>query len=273
MSRSQFFTSIDWNGSITNIECQWVGHKEVKKPLIIFLHEGLGSLSMWKSFPEKLCTHLGVRGLVYSRPGYGKSTVRALDDPLGVDFMHRQAYEVLPLLISALKIEVSKTPVWLLGHSDGGSIALLYAAKYPNNCAGLVVLAPHIMVEDITINSIKKVRTAYQETSLNEKLSLYHKNIDSTFWGWVDIWLHPDFLYWSIESELKKITCPILAVQGSLDQYGSLKQIKTIKNRLLDRVKLIELTDCGHSPHQEQSERLISIITELIDCHIYEEKV
>jgi pimeloyl-ACP methyl ester carboxylesterase len=211
---------------------------------------------MWKDFPQQLCEAVNCRGLVYSRPGYGKSTPRATDDTWQADFMHRQAFEVLPALLKALGIDTEKQKPWLFGHSDGGSIALLFAARYPSNTSGIIVLAPHILVEDVSINSIEKAKFAYQTTDLRSKLARFHDDVDSAFWGWNDIWLSPDFQHWNLTQAIKTITCPLLAVQGLDDEYGTLEQIHGIK-RVLPHAQLLELPNCGHSPHRDQPEDLI----------------
>jgi pimeloyl-ACP methyl ester carboxylesterase len=168
MSRPLEFARIDLDGRALSIEYQWVGDDDGSLPLIVFLHEGLGSLAMWKDFPERFCRAAGCRGLVYSRPGYGQSTPRAADEHWDVDFMHRQADGLLPALLEALQIDADDPP-WLFGHSDGGSIALLYAAANPRRVAGLVVLSPHIMVEELSIESIEKARQAYLQTELTRR--------------------------------------------------------------------------------------------------------
>ena len=214
MSAPVEFIGINWAGRPVRIEHQWINRGKENAPLIVFLHEGLGSLSMWRDFPQRLCDATGCRGLVYSRPGYGSSTPRAAAEAWGLDFMHRQAQEVLPALLQALGIDAAKDKPWLLGHSDGGSIALLYAASFPQQLAGAIVLAPHILVEDISVASIAKARTAYQTTDLRQRLARHHDDPDSAFWGWNDIWLRPEFKHWSIEEEIVAITCPLLAVQA-----------------------------------------------------------
>lgn len=251
------FARIVWAGRPVQIEHQWIARERRAAPLLVFLHEGLGSLSMWKDFPARLCDAAGLRGLVYSRPGYGRSTPRAAEEAWGLDFIHRQALEVLPALLAALDIDTGSDKPWLFGHSDGGSIALLHAAAFADRVAGLVVLAPHIVVEDLSVTSIAKARTAYLETDLRERLARHHDDPDSAFWGWNDIWLHPPFRQWSIEEELCAITCPLLAVQGRDDEYGTLEQIRGIARRL-PQARLLELADCGHSPHRDQPEALIA---------------
>jgi pimeloyl-ACP methyl ester carboxylesterase len=172
--------------------------------------------------------------------------------------MHRQAHEVLPALLQVLHVE---TPPWLFGHSDGGSIALLYAARFQP--AGLVVLAPHIVVEDQSVNSIEQARIAYLETDLRQRLAKYHDDPDSAFWGWNGIWLHPPFRDWSIEAEIGAIACPLLAVQGVDDEYGTLEQIRGIARRV-PHTRLLELPHCGHSPHRDQPGALVAAVREFV---------
>jgi pimeloyl-ACP methyl ester carboxylesterase len=258
MSEAVAFIGINWAGRPVRIEYQWVGPDRPGAPLIVFLHEGLGSLAMWKDFPQQLCTAASCRGLVYSRPGYGRSTLRKADEAWGPDFMHRQAHEVLPALLKALGIDVAARPPWLLGHSDGASIALLHAAGNPHGIAGCIVLAPHILVEDLSVASIALARTAYLETDLRQRLAKYHDDPDSAFWGWNNIWLHPPFRQWSIEAEIAAIQCPLLAVQGLDDEYGTLEQVHGIARRA-PQTELLELAQCGHSPHRDQPDRLIAV--------------
>ena len=266
MSATGGFAEIDWAARPVRIEYQWVGAADPAAPLIVFLHEGLGSLSMWKDFPQRLCAAAACRGLVYSRPGYGRSTPRAADEAWGPDFMHRQAYEVLPALLEALGIDAAAQPPWLFGHSDGASIALLHAARFPGRIAGAVVLAPHIMVEDLSLASIEQARTAYRQTDLRQRLAKYHDDPDSAFWGWNRIWLHPAFRSWSIEAELDAIRCPLLAVQGLDDEYGTVEQIRGIARRV-PQTRLLELPTCGHSPQRDQPGQLIAAAADFIQHH------
>ena len=260
MSAPVEFVEIDWAGRPVRIEHQWLNRDQASAPLIVFLHEGLGSLSMWRDFPQRLCTAAGCRGLVYSRPGYGRSTPRAAAEAWNLDFMHRQAQQVLPAFLQAVGVDAATEQLWLLGHSDGGSIALLYAASFPQQLSGAIVLAPHILVEDLSVSSITKTRAAYLETDLRQRLARHHDDPDSAFWGWNDIWLRPDFKHWSIEEEISAIACQLLAVQGLDDEYGTLEQIRGIARRV-PQTRLLELPDCGHSPHRDQPDKLIAAIT------------
>jgi pimeloyl-ACP methyl ester carboxylesterase len=245
------FVDVDWAGRPVKIEHAWVGEGA---ETLVFLHEGLGSVSMWRDFPEKLCAALGCRGLVYSRPGYGRSTPRAVDERWNPDFMHRQAFEVLPALLAALGVQA---PYALFGHSDGGSIALLHAARHTDRVSRCVVLAPHILVEDLSIASIEQARTAFQTTELRQRLARHHDDPDSAFRGWNDIWLDARFRGWNIAAEIGTIACPLLAVQGLDDEYGTLAQIRGIRERV-PQTQTLELPACGHSPHRDQPERLIA---------------
>jgi pimeloyl-ACP methyl ester carboxylesterase len=260
------FVDIDWAGKRVRIEHAWVGDAPRGAPLLVFLHEGLGSLAMWKEFPAQLCAALGVRGLVYSRPGYGRSTPREVEEAWDVDFLHHQAHEVLPAFLHALDIDAARERPWLFGHSDGGSIALLYAARHPRCVGGLVAAAPHIVVEDLSVSSIEQARTAYLETDMRKKLAKYHDDPDRAFWRWNRIWLHPPFREWSIEDEIASIRCPLLAVQGIDDEYGTLEQIRGIARRV-PQTQLLELPACGHSPHRDQPEALIAAVQSFFQHH------
>lgn len=266
---------ISWAGRSIDIEYRWTDATEEGSPLparrrapspapiMVFLHEGLGSVSMWRDFPDQLCRTLGLRGLVYSRPGYGNSTPRPVNERWQPDFMHRQAFEVLPAFLQALGVAPSDQPIYLFGHSDGGSISLLYAARQSQSLAGIVVAAPHIMVEDITVENIQKAREAYLATDLKQRLGRHHRQPDSAFWGWNDIWLDARFRAWSIESELSAITCPVLAIQGVNDEYGTMAQIDGIAARV-SQARLHKIAQCGHSPHKDQPQEVISAVEKFL---------
>jgi pimeloyl-ACP methyl ester carboxylesterase len=259
MSQTTQFCELSLAGQHTRIEYAWVGNPDTAAPLMVLLHEGLGSLSMWRDFPARLCQALGWRGLVYSRPGYGQSTPRSADEHWQPDFMHHQALTVLPALLAALDIDTTRTSPWLFGHSDGGSIALIHAAHCPGMVAGLVVLAPHIFVEDVSVASIELARQAYLNTDLKVRLAKHHADPDSAFWGWNDVWLSDAFRSWDIRAELGTITCPVLAVQGLDDEYGTLAQIRGIQAHA-PHTGLLELPACGHSPHKDQPQAVIDAV-------------
>ena len=241
---------IAWAERPLDLEYEWVGDPASPIPVVVFLHEGLGSIAMWKDFPARFCEAHALRGLVFSRYGYGRSTPKPTDERWDTDFMQRQADDVLPPFFATLGIERP----WLFGHSDGASIALLHAADHP--VAGVVAVAPHIFVEDISVESIEKARVTYETTDLRERLARYHDDPDSAFRGWNDAWLNPAFRDWNIEGELARIVCPVLAVQGEDDEYGSLEQIRGIARRL-PKTRLLVIPKCGHSPHRDQPELLI----------------
>ena len=243
-----------------DIEYEFVGSSNRTAPLLIFLHEGLGSVAMWRDFPAQLCEATGARGLVYSRPGYGKSTPRPLAEKWGMDFMHIQARDVLPALLSDT---APNAKPWLFGHSDGGSIALIHAALFPQNIEGVIAVAAHIFAEDISVASIAQTRETYLQTSLREKLARYHADVDSAFWGWNDIWLDPGFRAWNIEALLPQITCPLLAIQGVNDEYGTMAQIDGIA-RAVPQAQLVKLENCGHSPHRDQPQAVIDAVKKFI---------
>ncbi|RYF16116.1 MAG: alpha/beta hydrolase [Comamonadaceae bacterium] len=253
------FASLTAGGKALRIEYEWVGPAGDDLPVMVFLHEGLGSVAMWRDFPARLCEAAGLRGLVYSRPGYGRSTPRPPDEKWGPDFMHRQAREVLPALLQELGVQRP----WLFGHSDGGSIALLHAAALPHALRGAIVLAPHILVEDISVASIRKARDAYLQTDLKQRLDRYHDDADSAFFGWNDVWLSPEFRAWSIEEEIRAIRCPLLAMQGLDDEYGTLEQVRGIARRV-PQAQLLEIPRCGHSPHKDQAEVVIAAVKDFV---------
>lgn len=252
---------IAWAGRPVQIEHAWLGPAEAAGPLWVFLHEGLGSVALWRDFPARLCESLGVRGLVYSRPGYGRSTPRAADEHWGLDFMHRQAHEVLPALLDVLSVQ---QPVVLVGHSDGGSIALLHAAAHPLRVAACLVLAPHILVEAFSLQSIRAAREQYLQGDLRAKLAKFHDDVDSAFFGWNDIWLAPEFPRWDICDSLPKIRCPVLAVQGVDDVYGTMAQIDGIAAAVPDTT-LLKLPACGHSPHRDQPDAVLHAARTLLN--------
>ncbi|MCC7058785.1 MAG: alpha/beta hydrolase [Burkholderiaceae bacterium] len=235
------------------LECRRIGRIAAGTPVLVFLHEGLGSVEMWRDFPERVCQATGLAGVVYSRLGYGKS------DPLpgmrSARFMHDEATHDLPALLRALAIE---HPL-LLGHSDGASIALIHAGTFPQVARAAVVLAPHLFVEQVCIESIAAITREYGHSTLRQRLARYHHDVDGAFHGWSDIWLSAEFLDWNIEQEVAASRCPILAIQGEDDQYGSMRQIDRIAELRPD-VRLVKLPRCRHSPHLEQPDEVIAAI-------------
>jgi len=226
-------------------------------PTLVFLHEGLGSVSMWRDFPDKAAAATGCTALVYSRYGHGDSDV--LGEPRGVDYMHVEALEALPDLLEELSI---RDPV-LVGHSDGGSIALIYAAA--RGAKGIIAMAPHVFVEDISVKSIAEAKTAFESTDLPQKLARHHADAAKTFWGWNDIWLHPDFRSWNIEEVLPRVHCPVLAIQGFEDEYGTMAQLDAIARQTGGPIELLRLADCRHSPHRDQPGVVLEAMSRFIE--------
>ena len=246
-----------------DLEVRQVAGQDAGRPVIVFLHEGLGSISMWRDFPEKVVARTGCSAMVYSRYGYGNSEVLRGERP--VNYMHREALAVLPELLKKLEVN---NPI-LLGHSDGGSIALIYAgsstATADEQVKALILLAPHVFVEDVSIRSIVAAKMAFESSDLGAKLGRYHKDPEATFWGWNRIWLHPEFRNWNIEEFLPRITCPVLAIQGFEDEYGTLAQLDAIEGQVAGGIKRVHLENCRHSPHRDQADRTVEAIGAFLD--------
>ena len=226
-------------------------------PELVFLHEGLGSVSHWRDFPARVAASTGCPVTVYSRYGSGQSDV--LSEPRTVRYMHDEALHTLPALLSQLKI---KNPI-LIGHSDGGSIAIIYAGVH-NHLRGLILLAPHVFVEDLGVESIAKAKIAFETTKLPEMLARHHRDAARTFWGWNNIWLDPAFRSWNIEEYLPGIKCPTLLIQGLDDQYGTMAQVEAIRKQSGATVEVLELENCAHSPQRDQPEKVLEQITKFV---------
>ncbi len=224
---------------------------------IVMLHEGVGSVAHWKDFPSELAEATGAGVFVYSRYGHGAS--EALKEPRPVSYMHHEAQVVLPDILRQAGIE---RPV-LLGHSDGASIAIIYAGAFPDSPAGLILEAPHVFVEDVSVASIAQTGERYRQTNLPQRLARYHANADSLFWGWNNIWLDPNFRSWNIESFLDLICCPVLVVQGAQDQYGTVKQVEAILARIPSASAII-LDECKHAPHRDQRQATLAAISQFL---------
>jgi pimeloyl-ACP methyl ester carboxylesterase len=240
-----------------SLEGDWIEARDPTLPAIVMLHEGLGSIAHWKAFPSLLADATGAGVFLYSRYGHGRSD--ALNEPRPIDYMHHEAQVVLPEILRQAGIE---RPL-LLGHSDGASIALIYAGAFPDSPAALVLEAPHVFVEDISVSSIARVRKQYQGTDLPRRLGRYHANADSLFWGWNNIWLDPGFRDWNIESFLDSIRCPVLVLQGAEDEYGTIGQIEAIQRRIPSASAII-LDDCKHTPHRDHGETTVSAISQFL---------
>ncbi|ATE59242.1 alpha/beta fold hydrolase [Thauera sinica] len=248
--------------SINGVELEYVrlrsAHAREGAPPIVFLHEGLGSISMWRDFPQKVADATGCEAVVYSRAGYGRSGPEPR--PRTARYLHEQGLDVLPALLAKLGIE---RPI-LLGHSDGGSIALICAGGTGTPLAGIAIMAPHVMVEDISLHGIRLARQAYLDTDLRERLGKYHAQVDAVFWAWNDVWLSPAFRDWNIEEYLPRIACPIMAIQGEDDEYGTMEQLDRIAAQARD-VDLVKLADCRHSPHKDQEQAVIDAVAGFVE--------
>jgi len=232
---------------------------QAEKPCLVFLHEGLGCTAMWKDFPRRLCAITGYSGLIYDRLGYGLSD--ALQQKRTLDYLHRYALDELPLVLA--QVLAPQQAYILIGHSDGGSIALLHAAQRPERLCGIVTEAAHVFVENVTLDGIRVAEQAYADGKLRG-LSKYHGDkTEQIFKAWSDTWLTPDFAKWNIEEQLPSIVCPALILQGIDDQYGTRRQVDAIVEAVPGaRMQLLE--QCGHTPHQEQATAVLELMNAFI---------
>lgn len=255
------------------LEVEWVGAAPGSAPTLVFLHDGLGCIDTWRDFPAVLAGALGCPGLVYSRAGYGGSD--PVPGPRAPRFMHDEASIALPRLLAALGIDDAV----LVGHSDGASIALLSSAgaagaagsagRSPRSPAGsvraLVLEAPHVFVEPLSLESIARLRDGYEGSRLAGRMRRYHgAKADQCFHGWADVWLQPEFRGWNIEEVLPRITCPTLVIQGENDEFGTLAQVRAIAARSAGPVETSILPRCGHSPHLQQREAALEVMTRFL---------
>jgi pimeloyl-ACP methyl ester carboxylesterase len=240
-----------------HLEYRMIGLAPERRPTIVMLHEGLGSAGLWGDFPEKLQAATGAGVFAYSRAGYGHSTPVTLPRPL--DYMHVEALDVLPKLLDKIGFRRGI----LLGHSDGASIAAIYAGSHQDHrVQGLALIAPHFIVEDISVTSIAEIKAAYETTNLKEKLARWHKDVDNAFYGWNGAWLDPKFRDWDISEYLAYIRVPVMIVQGADDQYGTLRQIEIAQEECYCPVDVTILPGAGHSPHREAAEATLAVITD-----------
>ncbi|MCI0414319.1 alpha/beta hydrolase [bacterium] len=236
---------------------RWVN--PVSKPTLVFLHEGLGSLSMWRDFPEQVARRTGCSALAYSRAGYGNSD--PADLPRSVDFMHEEAIRVLPEFLQKMQ----EREVILVGHSDGGSIALIYSATPVVPVRALVLESPHVFVEETTIQSISAAKEQYLRGDLKRRFAKHHGRVDETFLGWSDVWLRPEFAFWNIETFLPEIKIPALVIQGEEDRFGTIQQVEAIKKGCGGPVEICIIPECGHSPHREKPQQTLEQIVSYIE--------
>jgi pimeloyl-ACP methyl ester carboxylesterase len=239
------------------LEYLWIKGADAALPTLVFLHEGLGSIRQWRDFPGQVARATGCRALVYDRYGYGNSDVLR-EARVGVEFMHDAALNELPELLENLNIG---NPV-LVGHSDGASIALIYAGTY--QVRGVAAMAPHVFVEDVCVDSIQQAAKQFESTDLPMRLGRYHRNSRKTFHLWADAWLDPAFRQWNIEEYLPRIRCPLLAIQGEDDEYGSMAQLDAIARQAGGPCELLKLPQCGHSPHKDQPEKVLKCVVDFV---------
>jgi pimeloyl-ACP methyl ester carboxylesterase len=231
------------------LEYRMIGPRPSDGPTIVLLHEGLGSMALWGDFPDKLASATGVGVFVYSRPGYGASSPVSLPRPL--TYMHDEAREVVPAALEAIGFRRGL----FVGHSDGASVAALYlGGKEDHRVRGLSLIAPHFIVEDLTIAEIARLKVAYEKGSLKEKLAAWHTNVDVSFRGWNETWLDPEFRGWDISESLAYVRVPIQIVQGDADQYGTARQIEIAQEECYCPVDVTLLPGIGHAPHREAPE-------------------
>jgi pimeloyl-ACP methyl ester carboxylesterase len=240
------------DGSTVALEFESIASELPDAPLMVFLHEGLGSAAAWGDWPRTLCAASGCRGLLFSRRGYGRS--QALPPAAHgwpIDYMEREARIMLPALFDALSIDPARDRPLIFGHSDGGTIALLFAAAFPQHVGALIVAAPHVFTEDIARERIARLRAGWADGKLAGRLARIHDDPEGVFMGWSGCWLSAGFAGWDISAGLDSIACPVLAVQGAQDQFGTLAQLERI-GRHVRRAELLILDDCRHVPHEEQ---------------------
>jgi len=247
-----------------DLEYRMIGPSPEQAPTLVLLHEGLGSAAQWGDFPDKLQEATGAGVFVYSRAGYGASSPTKLPRPL--DYMHREALDVLPKLLDKIGLRRGL----LLGHSDGASIAAIYAGSHQDHrVQGLALIAPHFIVEDIGLASIAQIRDAYATTNLKEKLARWHKDVDNAFHGWNDAWLDPDFRNWDISEYLAYIRVPVAILQGADDQYGTMRQVEIAQEECYCPVDVTVIPGAGHSPHREAPRPTLDAISEFANAVLH----
>ena len=240
-----------------DLEYRMIGPAPDAAPTIVMLHEGLGSVGLWGDFPEKLQAATGCGVFAYSRAGYGTSSPVSLPRPL--DYMHIEAFDVLPKVLETIGFRRGL----LLGHSDGASIAAIYAgSRQDHRVKGIALMAPHCIVEDISVKSIAEIRTAYETTDLKAKLARWHKDVNNAFYGWNGAWLDPKFRDWDISEYLAYIRVPVAVIQGERDQYGTMRQVEIAREECYCPIDVTEIPEAGHSPHREAPGATLDAITQ-----------
>ncbi len=244
-----------------DLEYRMIGPSPADAPTIVMLHEGLGSAGLWGDFPEKLQAATGAGIFLYSRAGYGASTPVQLPRP--VDYMHLEALDVLPKLLDRIGFRRGL----LLGHSDGASIAAIYAGSHQDHrVEGVAMIAPHFIVEDVSVTSIARIKTAYETTELKAKLARWHKDVDNAFYGWNGVWLNPAFRNWDISEYLAYIRVPVAVVQGVDDEYGTMRQVEIAREECYCPVDVTVVPGAGHAPHREAPGATLDAIQEFANA-------
>lgn len=242
------------------LECSMIGATPASAPTIVMLHEGLGSIDTWGDFPHRLFERTGAAVFVYSRAGYGGSPATNRKFPL--DYLKRHARDVLPGLLETIGFREGI----LLGHSDGASMATAYAADTADpRVRGLVVIAPHFVVEPETLAEIRRARAAYLEGKLRQRLARYHADVDVAFWGWNDVWLEPEFTDFNLKAELAEVRVPMLVMRGDDDRYGTHQQVRLAQKLCRCPVEAMLIPDCGHIPHRERPELTLEAIANFVE--------
>lgn len=248
------------NVGASTLEFRLSGPSPKDAPTLVLLHEGLGSAAQWGDVPERLAAATGAGVFAYSRAGYGASSPARL--PRGTDYMHREALEVLPRVLDSIGFRRGI----LIGHSDGASIATIYAGGVQDHrVRGLALIAPHFVVEDVAITSIAAARTAYEQGDLKAKLARWHRNVDNAFYGWNDAWLDPAFRRWDISEALAYVRVPLAIVQGANDQYGTMRQIEIAREECYCPVDVTVFEDAGHSPQREAPEATLDALASFVN--------
>ena len=246
---------------MSELEYSMIGPAPDKAPTIVMLHEGLGSAALWGDFPEQLQSATGAGVFVYSRAGYGASSPVKLPRPL--DYMQIEALDVLPQLLEQIDFRHGL----LVGHSDGASIAAIYAGGTGDHrVRGVALIAPHFIVEDISVASIAEIKTAYETTDLRAKLARWHKDVDNAFYGWNGAWLDPKFRNWDISDYLAYIRVPVAVIQGADDQYGTIRQVEIAQEECYCPVDVTIIAGAGHQPHREAPAATLDAISDFANA-------
>ncbi len=245
------------NAGGKSLEYACYGPSPNQSSTIIMLHEGLGCVSLWRDIPRAIADKTSLGVFVYSRAGYGQSDLADLPRPL--DYMTREAHDVLPVLLD----EMGLVRGILLGHSDGATIAAIYAGSVADSrIRGLILMAPHFFAEEFSLIEIARAKEVFESSDLKTRMAKFHRDPENTFRGWNDAWLHPDFRQWNVAVVIDHFRVPVLAIQGEDDQYGTLAQIREIEDRIYSPLETAILPDCRHAPHLDQRDLTLAAIVD-----------